>query len=207
METLEKTSLSEKIISGLKKAAIELEEFRLQAALGKSEAKAAYEEANKKFSNYVHEAKLRVNKVKGMVKEKSSLLQAAFETLQVQLALGKAESNEMFEAQLKKIIRALKDIEVLIRKNKTVDLYYAELQMEIEKFRIKLDILKLQYELKKTGVHEEFEEKKRNFLKDIYEIKKRLLDKEYKVEAKWEHFHDEISHAYFHFKKAFVNSP
>ena len=50
METTATTSITEKIISGLKKAAVELEEFRLQAALGKAEAHDAYEKAKKIFS-------------------------------------------------------------------------------------------------------------------------------------------------------------
>ena len=69
METLEKTSISDKIISGLKKAAVELEELRLQSALGKAQARDAYEEAKKKFNKYVHEAKLRVDNLKGAAKE------------------------------------------------------------------------------------------------------------------------------------------
>ena len=204
METLEKKSLSDKVISGLKKAAVELEELRVQSALGKAEAKDAYEEVKKKFNKYVHEAKLQMNNVKGATKEKSSQLKTALEELQLQLVLGKADTKDLFEAQRKKISNALNEIETLIKKNKTTDLYYAELQMEIEKFRIKLDILKLQFELKKLGVKEEFEEKKNEFSKELSEIKKRLLKKEEEAEDKWEHFREEISGAYSHLKKAFV---
>ena len=204
METLNKTSLSDKIISGLKKAAEELEEFRLQAALGKAEARDAYEGAKKKFNKYVHEAKLRIDEVKGMAKEKSSELKTVLEALQVQLALGKAETKDVFESQRKKISSILNKIETLIQKNKITDLYYAKLQMEIEQFKIKLDILKLQYELNKLGVREEFEEKKEDFSKKLSDIKKRLLKKEEEAEDKWEHFRDEISDAYSHLKKVFA---
>ena len=76
--------------------------------------------------------------------------------------------------------------------------------MEIEKFRIKLDILKLQYELRKLGVREEFEEKKKDFSIKLSDIKKRLLKKEEDAESTWEHFRDEISVAYSHLKKMFV---
>ncbi|MEK7483557.1 MAG: hypothetical protein AABZ60_04400 [Planctomycetota bacterium] len=204
METLEQTSITEKIIKGLRKAAIELEEFRLQSALGKAEAHDAYEKAKKIFNKYVHEAKLKLGAVKGVTKEKSIQLKAEFEWLQVWLALGKAETQEAFEEQQKSISKALNDIETRIKKNKTTDLYYAELQMEIEKFRIKLDILKLQFELRKLGVREEFEEKKKDFSKILSDIKKQLLKKEEDAESTWEHFRDEISDAYSHLKKAFV---
>lgn len=204
METIEKNPIADKIINGLRKAAVELEEFRVQAALGKAEAHDAYEGAKKVFNKYVHEAKGRFENAKHAANEKSTELKAMFETLQVQLALGKAETKEVFEAQAKKISKALGEIENLIKKNKTTDLYYAELQMEIEKFRIKLDILKLQYELRKMDVKEEFEAKKKEFSRALADIKTNLLKKEAKVEHTWEHFKDEITDGYSHLKKVFV---
>lgn len=204
METLEKTPFTDKVITNLKKAAIELQELRLQAALGKAEARDAFEAAKKACNNYVHDAKAHLENAKGPAKEKLTLLRTALETLQVQLALGKAETKEVFESQAKKINKALSEIETFIKNNKITDAYYAELQMEIEKFRIKLDILKLQYELKKIGMKEEFEAKKKEFLKDLSGIKKNLLRKEESAENTWEHFRDEISEAYSHLRKAFV---
>ncbi|MFI5163875.1 MAG: hypothetical protein ACHQHP_01365 [Bacteroidia bacterium] len=204
METIEQTPLSEKIITGIKKAIVELEKFRLQAALGKAEASDVYEEAKKQFNKYVQEAKIYLDNVKGLAKEKAIELKTALEILQVQLALGKAESKEVFEAQWKKISKALNELEMLIRKNKTTDEYYAKLLMEVEKFKIKMDILKLRYELNKLDAREEFEEKKKDFSERLSVLKKRLIRKEEEAENKWEHFRDEISDAYSHLKKAFV---
>lgn len=198
------TPIADKIISGLRKAAVELEEFRVQAALGKAEAHDAYESAKKALNKYVHEVKGRFENAKLAADQKSVELKTMFETLQVQLALGKADTKELFEAQVKKINKILGDIEVLIRKNKTAELYYAELQMEIEKFRIKLDILKLQFELRKIDVKEEFEARKREFSKALSDIKDNLLKRETKAENTWENFKDEITDAYSHLKKVFV---
>lgn len=203
METTS-TSITDKIINGLRKAATELEEFRVQAALGKAEARDAYEGAKKIFDKYVHDAKLKLADAGDLSAERSLKLKALFETLHLQLALGKAESKEAFELQAKGIAQALNEVETLIKSNKIVDLYYAELQMEIEKFRIKLEILKLQFELKKIGVREEFEEKKMDFSNTLADIKNQLLSKEAKAEDTWEHFRDEIMDAYSHLKKAFV---
>lgn len=204
METLEQTSLSDKIINGLKKAATELEEFRLQAALGKAEAHDVYDEVKKKFNKYVHESKLRLDNAKDIAKEKSVQIKALLETIQVQLALGKAESKEAFETQRKKITKALNELEEHIKKNKTANEYYTKLLLEIGKFRIKLDILKMRYELNKLETRIEFEERKKDLSKKLSDIKKRLLKKEEEAEGKWEHFRDEISDAYSHLKKAFV---
>jgi hypothetical protein len=200
MKTTSKTSLTDKIITGLKKAAVELEEFRLQAALGKADFKDAFEETKRKFNKFVHEAKAHAADAKGIAMVKAIQLKIVLEELQVQLALGKADTKDIFEAQRKKISLALNELETLIRKNKTADEYYIRLQVEIEKFKIKMDILKLHYELSKLDTKNEFQERKQDFSGKLSDIKKHLLEKE----EEWGHFRHEISEAYSHLKKAFV---
>lgn len=204
METLEQTSITEKFINRLKKATNELEEFRLQAALGKAEARDAYESAKKKFNKYVIDATQKLESSKEIAKEKSIQLKTALEILQVQLALGKADTRDAFEVQRKKITKALNELEELIKKNKTANEYYSKLLLEVGKFKIKLDILKMRYELNKLETRVEYEERKKDLSKKLSDIKKRLLKNEEKAEGKWEHFRDEVSDAYSHLKKAFV---
>lgn len=204
METLEKTSLTDKIINGLRKAAEELEQFRLQASFGKVQAKDVYEEVKKKFNAYVHEAKLRLDETKGIAIEKSIQLKTVLEELQVQLALGKAETKDAFEEQRKKITHALNSLEALVRSNKTSSEYYSRLLMETEQFKIKLDILRMQYKLKKLSKLEKLDSTKTDLSKKLSNIKNRLAKKEQGAESKWEHFREEISDAYSHLKKAFV---
>ena len=112
METTEKVSLTEKIINGLKKAAVDLEEFRLQAALGKAEAKDAYKKSKKKFNKYSQEAKQHLDDVK----EKSVHLKTALEELEVQYNLGKAETKDFLESQRSKFAKVLNEFETLIRR-------------------------------------------------------------------------------------------
>jgi ElaB/YqjD/DUF883 family membrane-anchored ribosome-binding protein len=57
----EKESVTEKIISGLRNAADEMEKLRVQIALGKMEAHDEYENARKKFNAFLHEAKQKMN--------------------------------------------------------------------------------------------------------------------------------------------------
>lgn len=204
METLEQTSITEKFINRLKKATNELEEFRLQAALGKAEARDAYESAKKKFNKYVIDATQKLESSKEIAKEKSIQLKTALEILQVQLALGKADTRDAFEVQRKKITKALNELEELIKKNKTANEYYSKLLLEVGKFKIKLDILKMRYELNKLETRVEYEERKKDLSKKLSDIKKRLLKNEEKAEGKWEHFRDEVSDAYSHLKKALV---
>lgn len=204
METTEKTPLTDKIIIGLKKAAAELEEFRLQAALGKAEVRDVYEEVKKKLHTYTHEAKIRVEDLKGEAQGRATQLKTLLETLQVQLALGKAETQDAFEVQRKKIEKALNELEEFVKNNKTINEYYTDLLLEIGKFRIKLEILRLRFELKKLGARVEFDGKKNEFFKLFSDVKDRLENKESNAQARWDHFRDEISDAYSHLKKAFA---
>lgn len=203
METTESKTLSEKIVAGIKDTLIEIEELRVQAALGKMEARDLYEDSKKKFNVYVQEAKLKFEEAKNTASDEALRIKGIFEALQVQLALGKAETKEVFEEQRKKINDTLNQLEESIKSNKTANEYYAALLMEIKKFRIKLDILKLRFDLKAISAKQEFEDKKQDFLKELNSIKDRLHIGE--TENKWEHFQSEISKAYDHMRKAFTN--
>lgn len=204
METTEKTTLSDDIINGVKKAIAELEEFRLQAALGKAEAQDAFESAKKQLHLFIHEAGQKLNDVKDTSKETTEKIKAAFEMLIVHLALGKAESKELFEEQRKKISVALDELEAHVKNNKTANEYYTKILLEIGKFRIKLEILKLRFELNKLEARMEFGDMKTELLKRFSEIKGHLEKKEAEAKAGWVHFSDEISDAYSQIRKLFV---
>lgn len=53
-------TITDKIISGLRKAADEMEELRVQIALGKLEARDLYNEKKKQFNEFLHEAKQKM---------------------------------------------------------------------------------------------------------------------------------------------------
>lgn len=206
MATTINTSVGEKVINGLKKAAVELEEFRLQVALGKAEAKDKYEEAKKIFSAKLHEFHLKFNKVKDTTGKKAMNLKAVFEELHLQLSLGKAETKEIYEEQLKKITKALKKFERFLREHKLTAELYTIIHDEIEKFKVKLEILRFQYNLKKTEIADEFEAVKAALSHKLNELIETISKKSQKAKTKGEHFREEISEAYTHLKKAFVKA-
>lgn len=200
MDAKEQKSFTDLVIKGLKKAVTELEEFRVQAALGKAEARDMYEDLKKQFNHTAHELKLKAEKFKSELDQNSLKLRNAFESLQVQLALGKAETKETFEQQRKAIIKALNEIESIIKSNKTTNEYYITLLEEIEKFKIKLEILRLRFELKRMDVNAELEDRKNELKETVNSFKEKILNKE---NAKMKHFSEEVSQAYAHIKKAF----
>ena len=178
--------ITENIIDGLKKAVVELEEFQLQFALGKAEASEKFEEVKSLFNKTVHELSLKLDK--GI--DKADEIKANLEALHVQLTLGKAETVEAFLEQKAKIIKAIQEIENAIKTSKISTEYVPKIKEEIEKFKIKLDILYAQYEI---------EDKKKSFLKAVDDLK----DKFTKEDSSWDHFTSEMETAFTHFKKAF----
>jgi uncharacterized protein YicC (UPF0701 family) len=195
-------SFMDNVISGLRNAATELEEFRLQLSLGKAEASDKYEEAKNKLNEIVRDIKSKVQEGK----HKADGLKAKLEELQVQLALGKAETKEIFEEQKKRILRSFHEIEYEFKKSDAATKLYSELNAEFEKFKIKLEILQLRYTLGKVEAKEEFEAKKADFLHTVDDLKNRYAKNEPDIKDNWEHFGKEINEAYAHLKKAFTKS-
>ena len=201
METIEKNKTADKIIDGVKKAISEIEELRVKIALGKAEAQDLFEDTKKKLNHYVHESKIKFNKLKQ--NENVTKIINAFEHLQIQLALGIAESIETFDEQKKNISNAIQKLENSLKIEKSYDELASLLKLEIEKFKLKLEILNLQYRLKKVNVQQDFETKKSDFLLKINAIKSRIQKKENAGKTRWENFQNEITESFFHLKEAF----
>ena len=187
----------DKVIGALRKTAIELEEFQVKAALGKAEAHDKYEETKKKFNKFIHDSEF---KIKG-VKEKIEELNTKFDELRVQLALGKAETKDAFKKQKKQLLLILHDIEVKIKTNETLNRMYALTLIEIEQFKIQLEILEQKFNKEKSEAKVSYEKGKKDFNSFIDKFKGKYAKK--KEETRVEHFQNEISEAFDHFKKAF----
>ncbi|UKM63870.1 hypothetical protein GSB9_00416 [Flavobacteriaceae bacterium GSB9] len=187
----------DKVIEALKRSATELEEFQVQAALGKAEAQDKYEEVKKKFNQFIHDSEFKVKDVKAKIEE----LHTKFDELRVQLALGKAETKEVFKKQKKQLLSILHDIEVKIKTNETLNRMYALTLIEIEQFKIQLEILEQKFKKDKSEAKSAFERGKKDFNSFIDKLRGKYAPK--KEETQLEHFQNEISEAFGHFKKAF----
>ena len=198
MKNTDNTHFMDKVVDSLRKAAVEIEEFQVQAALGKAEAHDAYEGAKKHFNKFIHESRLKAREGKEQVHE----INAKLDEIRVQLALGKAETKEKFIAQKKLLLRSLHELEIKIKSNPAVSKMYAFMQIEIEKFKVKLDMLEEKFEEGKEGAKAAFEKGKTEFNEFINGVKAKY-EKKQEQEGKWEHFQTEISEAFTHLKRAF----
>lgn len=199
MKDNENDHLMDKVVDALRKAAVELEEFQVKAALGKSEARDKYEEAKKKLNLFIHESKFKMK----AGKEKMDNFHTKLDELRVQLALGKAETIEVFKEQKKNLLSLLHQIEVEIKSNQKLRNLYTILLIEIEMFKVQLEILEEKFDEGTAEAKTSFEKGKKQFEKFIDELKARNSEKE---ETRWEHFQGEISEAFSHLKKAFVDA-
>jgi ribosomal protein L29 len=187
----------DKVIGALKKTTTELEEFRVQTALGKAEAEDKYEEIKKKFNLFIHDSTFKAESVK----EKIDELNTKFDELRVQLALGKAETKDAFKKQKKQLLSTLHAIEVKIKTNETLNRMYALTLIEIEQFKIQLEILEQKFNTDKSEAKDKFEKGKTDFNTFIDKLKAKYGKK--KETTQIEHFQAEISEAFNHFKNAF----
>jgi hypothetical protein len=202
METKTGASITDHIINGLNKAVTEIEEFRVQAALGKAEARDAFEDLKKKLQARIHEVRVQYENLKN----RKDFLEVinAFEHLQVQLALGMAESKESFEDQKKKISAAMSQLESSIKRKALSNEHFINFRMELEKFKVKLELLALHYKLKKVTVQFDLENKKDQLREKIKSLRARFAEKETLMKNRWEEFSEDITDAFSQLKSSFV---
>lgn len=100
-----------------KNAAAKLEELQLQSALGKAELSDKLEEIKKESREQYREIKQDVNATIEKGGEKWDQLKAKLEHLEVQMALGKAETKEVIEEQKKNLQKAFAEVKRYINKD------------------------------------------------------------------------------------------
>ena len=198
MKNNEKSHFIDKVVEALRKSAVEMEEFQVKIALGKAEAEDKYEEIKKKFNLFIHDSKYKIK----VGKEKVDDLNFKFEKLMVQLKVEKAQTIETFRNQKEQLLTTIKEIEEKIRANETLNKVYAFMLIEFEKFKVQLELLEQKYEQGKENASLTFEKGKVEFNRFIERMKAKYSKK--KEETRWEHFQNEISEGFSHFKEAFI---
>lgn len=200
MATTEKKA-GDKLISGLQKAATELQDYQVQLALGKAEAHDKYEELKKKFSKTMNNIKGRLGTAERRV---AQAVINDVEGLRVQLALGKAESKEAFQEQKKKVFRAFNKLDKRLQVLPLVTKTDEQLRHEMEMFRIKMELLDLHYALGAMDVQDKYEEKKEQIEKAIAKAKAKYAQRRAEAAKRRHVRHEEVAEAYKHLKKAFA---
>lgn len=102
------------ITNFLKKATIKIEELQLQTALGTAELADYFEVLKKESLADYHQLKVKLDNQVEKALEKKNEVKGKLEHLELQLALGKAESMEVLAEQKKNLRQAIKDLSDII---------------------------------------------------------------------------------------------
>ncbi|MEY4931525.1 MAG: hypothetical protein RI909_2249 [Bacteroidota bacterium] len=154
-KTTEKTMLLY-LADSLVEAQRELDELTLQLVLGKAEVKEKFEEVKKQFRS-------RLTSLKNtLVKQKSSEIDsdviAKLDDLEELLNKGTVENKEMFIAQRKLIRKSLLAFEDEIKRRLPNSLDVQHFGYEVENFKLKMEILRLRFVLKRFTIQDEFKD-------------------------------------------------
>ncbi len=184
------------------------EELRLQGHLGQKEASDAFEQRKKEMKRWLEERKSDLEELKGSSSEKVEDLKREMEELQVQLALGKAESRDALIEQQKRIETRSNELankmHHMLDEAEDKSLNWARSSKEkLDQFRMEFDLFRLQFHLGVQEGSELWEENKKAFIEGLAKFKASVENLENKSEDKWDNFKSEISEAWDHFKKAF----
>jgi len=188
--------ISDKLIS----AQQEIDELALQLALGKAEAKDKFEEIKNDFRVKVGELKsLLANPTENILNPE---IKARIEELEVQLTNGKAESKDLFEKQMKRILKALANLEEYTKltwhRINTPDFFIHE----AEQFKLKMEILRLRFRLRKFDIRDDYRDKMQTVRREIRKMVSKTRDSINARQGHYDDFKYEISLAYLHIKRA-----
>lgn len=109
------------VLSFLKQAINKVEELQVQTALGKAELSEKFEELKKEARGKVNDIKAKINsEINSEIKEDKAEIdkvKGKLEHLEVQLALGEAETMDALKEQKKNFKLAVHDIKNMLEKD------------------------------------------------------------------------------------------
>ena len=136
-----------------------------------------------------------VEKAKELPKETRLKIQNQIEHLQVQLALGKADAKDAYQAQKKKITQAIASFEADVDRDlqEAFEPLAQELLEESIALEAELDAAELQFEVKKAEKKTTFETKKQELAAKIQAYKEKVKTKRQMKQEKFEALDQELS--------------
>jgi sugar-specific transcriptional regulator TrmB len=178
----------------------------------KDQALEEFEVRKKQLNEALKAFKSEVVKAKGLADGKKTEILALFEDLPVQLALGKAEVRDSFEAQKEKIRHSIATLETTIDHDldaagQSID---ESLERAANKFIVaaigleaEMEALEIQFKVEKAGAKTQLEHKKKELIAQINRYKSQLDEKKQMAKDKATNFESELSDGMSQIIKAF----
>jgi hypothetical protein len=178
----------------------EIDELTVQLSLGKAEVRDKFQEIRNEF-------RVKLSEVKKLISshtfaEELTEVRAKIDDLENSLKPETIATPAAFEKERNRLLKDTSQLEKLLEKK--IPLYEELLgfRHEIEKLKIKMEILWLKFTLKKIDVKNEFTTNMHKAKDYIAHIKRSVDEKVGDTRERYEDFRDEIHLAYDHFRKA-----
>jgi hypothetical protein len=184
------------------------EDLHVQLNLGVADAKDEFENQKKNLSKWVNSATEELDKTKSISKDKAQKLKSSLESLRVQVALGKAETEDALKDQQQNIDNNILKLKQYLSESydsteENINYFVEGSEKKLDEFHARFDLFKLQFHLGKEESKQEWVGKK----KEIADKLRMLADKlelANEVSAdKLENFSKEMSESWKHVKSAF----
>ena len=203
----EEKSLKQRILERLEAWKGELDELKVQMALGKREAEDKYEQQKKQFLKWVQDNKHRLNDLEDEFGEDMEDLKDRWHVLMEKLESGKAETWEAFTEKRDDLNQHMETLRDWLKKATDKGSARArnlldDLDNDLVKFRTRLDILALQMHLGRMEAEDEIKSARGKSGEIIENLKKRIADLSEDAEAKWEIVRRELGDAFHNIREA-----
>ncbi|RMG74813.1 MAG: hypothetical protein D6722_01985 [Bacteroidetes bacterium] len=183
----------------------ELDDLDITISLGEEEYVEAFEKQKAKLSHFIEDMTSSLENSE--LGEKTQPLRTKLDELKVQLALGRAETQDAFETQRKNLETKLHEANSAYEKlqergeQKTGE-WARAFKDRAEGFKTRLDLLRLHFSLGVADAHDELESLRSELKDKISGMKKKIEVKGEEAEDKWDEISEELGEAYEHFKGA-----
>jgi hypothetical protein len=183
-----------------------------QLQLSKEQAIEELEVRKNGLNETLEEFRSEIVKAKGLADEQKTEIQARFDELQLQLALGKAEARDSFEAQREKIQHSIATLEATVDRELDAagqaghealrkaanEFITAAVRLEAE-----MEFMAIQFDVKKDDVRGRFEHERTALAEQIQRYKQQIEEKKQMARDKAATFENELSNGMSQIKQAF----
>ena len=192
-------------LNGLAKRASALE---AQLSRSKDNAVEELENRKKQLDDVLKTFKTKIGESKEVAAEKKAEIQSSVEQLQLQLALGKAETRDTLEVQKKKISDTVKTLENNIDKGiDSAAVGFEALKQDLvelsDSLNAEMESLDAQFDIEKAAKKSEFDENKKKLAAKIERFRNGLYERKGIVEEKADVFESQFVKGFNDIKHAF----
>lgn len=197
-------NFTEDIISAGKERATRikafLEELELQMALGKAEAKDAFESEKKSFNSFLNSYRAKMHEAENVANEHRMELDEKFAALEAKISVEFPTAKRKFDKLKKETLQSIYELEHALK------VAYGDvgenIQEKLDGFKDKLDAYRIQLALADSDAEGTLENRKAELLENVGNIREKLQQKE-ELSSKVDNFVEDISESFDKMKKAF----